>query len=49
MRRMEMRLMQRMYALEAKMMEAIGKQQSQNEHKKNLRDPEDSNILDSKR
>ena len=44
-----MRLMQRMDALEARMIEAIGQQQRQHESTNKLSDPEDSDSPDAKR
>ena len=49
MRKIEMRLMKRMDALESKVMKEIGEQRSQNEHTKIVCDPEDSDSPDAKR
>ena len=49
MEKMEMRLMQRMDALEARMIAAIGEQQSQAENMNKVCDPEDSDSPDAKR
>ena len=48
MRKMELRLMKRMDALEARMIEAIGQQQRQHESTNKLCDPEDSDSPDAK-